>query len=67
MVGQICHQEGLKVIGSAGTDEKCEFLKVIFLNHQSIGFDHVINYKKENLDEKLTEYAKDGLDTYFDK
>lgn len=27
----------------------------------------MINYKTENLDEKLSEYAKDGLDIYYDK
>lgn len=50
---------GLTVIGCAGTDEKCKHLK-------EIGFDFVIDYKKDNLDEKLSEYAKDGLDVYFD-
>eukprot|EP01104_Vermistella_antarctica_P000598 TRINITY_DN10750_c0_g1_i1.p1 TRINITY_DN10750_c0_g1~~TRINITY_DN10750_c0_g1_i1.p1 ORF type:complete len:365 (-),score=103.26 TRINITY_DN10750_c0_g1_i1:18-1061(-) len=57
--GQIFKSLGCKVIGAAGTDEKCANLK-------NIGFDHTINYKTDNLDEKLTEYAPDGIDVYFD-
>jgi len=50
---------GLTVIGCAGSDEKCKHLK-------EIGYDHVINYKTENVEARLGEYAKDGLDVYFD-
>jgi len=40
-VGQICKAYGYKVIGSAGSDEKTQYLS-------EIGFDHVINYKTDN-------------------
>jgi len=49
----------MTVIGSAGTKEKCEYLK-------EIGFDYIINYKTENVDDRLKSYAPEGLDIYFD-
>jgi NADPH-dependent curcumin reductase CurA len=39
----------------------------LFYLFQELGFDHVINYKTENIDLKLKEYAPEGLDVYFDK
>ena len=51
--------KGCAVIGYAGTDEKCAWLR-------ELGFDHVYNYKKVNLDKTLTEAAPDGIDCYFD-
>lgn len=48
-----------KVIGSAGTKEKCDWLK-------EIGFDHVFNYKEESIDEALGKAAPQGIDLYFD-
>lgn len=60
VVGQIAKIKGCRVIGSAGTEEKMEYLK-------SLGFDEVFNYKTtSNLDAKLKELAPDGIDCYFD-
>ncbi|KAI9278874.1 hypothetical protein BDA99DRAFT_544929 [Phascolomyces articulosus] len=60
IVGQIGKILGLRVIGSAGTDEKIAYLK-------QIGFDAVFNYKKtNNMSEKLAELAPEGIDVYFD-
>lgn len=56
VVGQLAKKEGLKVVGSAGSDEKVAFLK-------SLGFDVAFNYKKENTLEKLQENPPD---IYFD-
>ncbi|PVD24195.1 hypothetical protein C0Q70_14665 [Pomacea canaliculata] len=59
VVGQIAKIKGCKVIGSAGSDEKCDWLK-------EIGFDHVFNYKTQTVDDALTEFAPEGVDVYFD-
>jgi len=48
------------VIGVAGGKEKCEVLV------NEIGADAAIDYKKDNLDEKIKEYASEGIDIFFD-
>ncbi|CAH1281553.1 unnamed protein product [Diabrotica balteata] len=60
LVGQIAKIKGLTVIGIAGSDEKGKWLK------EELGFDHFINYKKDNIDEKLKKVAPQGVDCYFD-
>lgn len=59
-VGQIAKIKGCKVIGIAGCDNKGR--KLI----EECGFDKFINYKTEDVAEKLEEYAPDGVDCYFD-
>ena len=59
LVGQIAKIKGCNVVGFAGTDEKCEWLK-------SIGFDHAFNYKKTGVAESLAKAAPKGVDCYFD-
>lgn len=59
-VGQIAKIKGCTVIGSAGSDEKCKFLT------EECGFDFAINYKTENLDTKLKEYAPNGIHVFYD-
>lgn len=59
-VGQIAKIKGCKVIGIAGSDKKGQ--KLI----NEYGFDKFINYKSENVDQKLKEYAPAGVDCYFD-
>jgi len=60
MVGQIAKAEGLTVIGTAGTDEKCRWLT------EELGFDAAINYKSETLADELKVAAPKGLDLYFE-
>lgn len=60
IVGQIAKIKGCKVIGIAGTDEKCAWIK------KDLGFDHAINYKTEAVAEVLKKCAPDGVDCYFD-
>lgn len=60
VVGQIAKIKGARTIGIAGTDEKCELLKSKF------GYDHVINYKTEDIEEMLDKYCPEGIDCYYD-
>lgn len=59
-VGQIAKIKGCKVIGVTGSDEKGKLLIT------ELGFDHVINYKKDDLKQKIKEYAPNRIDSYFD-
>ncbi|KAI8366490.1 putative quinone oxidoreductase [Choanephora cucurbitarum] len=50
---------GLYVVGSAGNDEKVEYLK-------SIGFDDVFNYKNGKIEELLRKHCPNGINIYFE-
>jgi NADPH-dependent curcumin reductase CurA len=60
MVGQIARAEGLHVVGTAGSDEKCRWLEA------ELGFDKAINYKSPDLDKQLAAATPDGVDLYFE-
>ena len=60
MVGQIAKAEGLRVIGTAGTDEKCRWLE------DELGFDKAINYKSGDLAREISDATPDGVDIYFE-
>ena len=60
LVSQIAKIKGCRVIGIAGTEEKCSWLK------NDLNVDGVINYKTDNLDSTLKELCPDGIDMYFD-
>ncbi|CAO1406231.1 unnamed protein product [Diamesa hyperborea] len=60
LVGQIAKIKGCRVIGFAGSDEKCAWLE------QELGFDKAINYKKGDQAQQLKEAAPNGVDCYFD-
>lgn len=59
-VGQIARIKGCTVIGSAGSDAKCDYLI------RECGFDAAINYKTEDLNSKLKAYAPEGIHIYYD-
>jgi len=60
LVGQIAQIRGCRVVGFAGTDAKCDWLK-------SLGFDAAINYKTcEDIDSALKAAVPKGIDCYFD-
>ena len=60
LVGQIAKIKGCRVIGFAGTDAKCAWLR-------ELGFDVAINYKTcADIDAALKEAAPKGVDCYFD-
>lgn len=60
IVGQIAKHEGLRVIGSVGSDEKAEFIT------KELGFDAATNYKKESPADALKRLAPDGIDIYYE-
>ena len=60
LVGQLAKREGLKVIGSVGSDEKLEFIT------KELKFDGGFNYKKEHAQDALKRLAPDGIDIYFE-
>lgn len=60
LVGQLAKHDGLKVIGSVGSDEKLDFIV------KELGFDGGFNYKKEKPLEALRRLAPDGIDIYYE-
>lgn len=60
IVGQIAKHEGLRVIGSVGSDEKAEFIV------KELGFDAATNYKKESPADALKRLAPEGIDIYYE-
>jgi NADPH-dependent curcumin reductase CurA len=60
MAGQIAKLKGAaRVIGSAGTDEKVQWLR-------EIGFDAAFNYRSAPVLGQLRDAAPGGIDVYFD-
>lgn len=61
VAGQIAKIQGARVIGIAGTDEKCRLLK------EKFGFDEAINYKtSKSMRKELAILIPEGVDVYFD-
>nr|KAI8728086.1 prostaglandin reductase 1-like [Biomphalaria glabrata] len=59
VVGQLAKLKGLTVIGIAGSNEKCQYIK-------DLGFDHAINYKMDDISSSLDTASPSGVDIYFD-
>jgi NADPH-dependent curcumin reductase CurA len=61
IVCQIAKIKGCRVVGSAGSDQKVDWLK------NKIGVDAAFNYKKaENLTAELASHCPNGIDVYFE-
>ena len=60
VVGQLGKLMGCKVIGIAGGQEKSQYVA------NELGFDQCIDYKNENVADKLQEYCLNGIDIYFE-
>lgn len=60
IAGQLAKIHGAYVVGIAGSDEKCKFLT------DELGFDGAINYKSEDVAERVKALLPDGIDIYYD-
>ncbi|KAJ5816072.1 Polyketide synthase enoylreductase [Penicillium robsamsonii] len=60
LVGQLAKHEGLRVIGSVGSDEKLEYIT------KTLGFDGGFNYKTEKPADALARLAPEGIDIYYE-
>ncbi len=60
LTGQLGKLLGLRVIGVAGSDDKCRWLE------QELGFDKAINYRNDDIAAELKAAAPDGIDVYFE-
>ena len=61
VTGQIAKILGCRVVGIAGTDEKCALIKT------ELGFDEAVNYNtKKNIRKAIAEACPNGVDVYFD-
>ncbi len=59
-VGQLAQIKGARAVGMASTDEKCKLLT------DKLGYYGAINYKTENVSERLDALFPKGIDVYFD-
>lgn len=60
LVGQLAKAEGLRVVGVAGSDEKCKWLV------EELGFDAALNYKAEDFEAQLRVAAPNGVDVFYE-
>ena len=60
MVGQIAKLVGCRVVGTAGGQDKCDWLV------RELGFDAAIDYKAGGVFRALRAACPDGIDVYFD-
>lgn len=60
VAGQIARLKGCRVVGIAGGKDKCDWIT------RDLGFDAAIDYKSENVGERVHEAMPDGIDVYFD-
>lgn len=60
IAGQIAKIKGCRVIGIAGGERKCNWLT------EKANYDAAIDYKSENVEERLRELCPNGINIYFD-
>src|SRR5262249_33634353 len=60
IAGQIAKMQGARVIGIAGSPEKCAWVT------GELGFDECIDYKRDDVAARLKELAPAGVDGFFD-
>jgi NADPH-dependent curcumin reductase CurA len=60
MVGQIAKLAGCRVVGTAGGQDKCDWLT------RELGFDAAVDYKAGGVRRALAAACPNGIDVYFD-
>lgn len=60
IVGQIGKIKGCRVVGIAGSEDKCKWIV------EELGFDEAINYKTEKVADGLKRTCPKGIDIYFE-
>lgn len=60
VVGQVAKIKGCRIVGIAGSQDKCDFV----INE--LGFDDCLNHRDENLYNNLKTACPDGVDIYFE-
>ncbi len=60
LAGQIAKIQGCRVVGIAGSREKCRWLR------QDLGFDGAIDYKLQDVADELRRQCPDGIDVCFE-
>jgi NADPH-dependent curcumin reductase CurA len=60
IAGQMGKIAGCRVVGIAGSDEKCQWIT------RELGFDDAINYRKENVADGLKRTCSKGIDIDFE-
>ena len=59
-VGQIGKLKGCRVIGVAGSSEKCDYAKAV------LGFDACLDHKSSDFAQQLSQACTNGIDIYFE-
>ncbi len=61
IAGQLAKQAGARVVGSAGSDEKCAYII------EELGFDAAFNYRTvASVGDALADHCSAGIDVYYD-
>lgn len=60
IAGQLAKANGARVVGIAGTDDKCRWVT------EDLGFDACVNYRTEDVATALRRECPRGIDVYFD-
>jgi NADPH-dependent curcumin reductase CurA len=60
VVGQIARLKGCRVVGIAGGDRKCLYVK------EELGFDDCLDHREPKLDQRLQVACPQGIDIYFE-
>ncbi len=60
IVSQIAKLKGCRVVGVAGSDDKCKYVE------DELGADICVNYKDDDFEAKLEAACPNGIDVYFE-
>ncbi len=60
LVGQLARRDGARVVGIAGGPAKCAYVK------DELGFDAVIDHRRDDMPQALAAACPDGIDVYFE-